>query len=45
MADTLEWGGNWTAFVDRPHYQLKFGVELAIIRERFENGEGLTVVV
>jgi len=44
MADTLEWGGNWTAFVDRPHYQLKFGVELATIRKRFENGESLTMI-
>ena len=21
----LEWGGNWTTFVDRPHFQMTFG--------------------
>jgi len=35
----LEWGGNWTGFVDRPHYQLGTGLPLSEVRERFENGQ------
>ena len=35
----LEWGGNWTGFVDRPHYQLGTGLSLSEVRERFENGQ------
>jgi peptidoglycan L-alanyl-D-glutamate endopeptidase CwlK len=35
----LEWGGNWTGFVDRPHYQLATGLSLAEVRRRFERGE------
>lgn len=36
----LEWGGNWTGFVDRPHYQLATpGLSLSQVRERFESGQ------
>lgn len=36
----LEWGGNWTGFVDRPHYQLGTpGLSLSQVRERFESGQ------
>lgn len=44
MTETLEWGGDWTLFVDKPHYQLKLGVDLAIIREKFETGESFTMI-
>ncbi|HEB69259.1 MAG TPA: peptidase M15 [Desulfobulbus sp.] len=44
MTDTLEWGGDWTGFVDKPHYQLRFDVDLATIRQRFEHGESLTMI-
>lgn len=36
----LEWGGNWTGFVDRPHYQLATpGLSLTQVRQRFESGQ------
>ncbi len=35
----LEWGGHWTGFVDRPHYQLAIDVSLAELREGFEAGQ------
>lgn len=36
----LEWGGNWTDFVDRPHYQLATpGLSLSQVRQRFESGQ------
>jgi peptidoglycan L-alanyl-D-glutamate endopeptidase CwlK len=34
----LEWGGNWTSFVDRPHYQYHTGLTTGQVREKFENG-------
>lgn len=34
----LEWGGSWTTFVDRPHYQLSTGKSLAVVRSNFEVG-------
>lgn len=34
----LEWGGNWAKFKDRPHYQMKTGLTLKQVRERFEAG-------
>lgn len=39
LTDTLEWGGNWTSFVDKPHYQLKLDEPLQVARENFEAGE------
>jgi peptidoglycan LD-endopeptidase CwlK len=35
----LEWGGNWTDFVDRPHYQLVTGRTTAQVRALFESGQ------
>lgn len=34
----VEWGGNWTSFPDKPHYQLATGKALAEVRELFESG-------
>lgn len=35
----LEWGGNWTTIVDRPHYQLVTGKSIREVRELFEDGQ------
>jgi peptidoglycan LD-endopeptidase CwlK len=35
----LEWGGNWTTFKDRPHYQLKTNLSIKEVKQRFEKGE------
>jgi peptidoglycan L-alanyl-D-glutamate endopeptidase CwlK len=35
----LEWGGNWSSFKDKPHYQLKTGLSIQEVRQRFEKGE------
>lgn len=36
----LEWGGNWTEFVDHPHYQLATpGLTLSQVQQRFESGQ------
>jgi peptidoglycan LD-endopeptidase CwlK len=34
----LEWGGDWSALVDQPHYQLRTGLGLAELRQHFEAG-------
>ena len=34
----IEWGGNWTGFVDRPHYQLAIDMTIAELRTGFEDG-------
>jgi peptidoglycan L-alanyl-D-glutamate endopeptidase CwlK len=34
----LEWGGDWTSFKDRPHYQLTTGRTLGQVRALFESG-------
>jgi peptidoglycan L-alanyl-D-glutamate endopeptidase CwlK len=34
----LEWGGDWPSFPDPPHYQLAIGLELTVLRQRFERG-------
>lgn len=44
MSANIEWGGDWKRFVDKPHYQLKLGADLAMIREKFESGEGFTML-
>jgi peptidoglycan L-alanyl-D-glutamate endopeptidase CwlK len=41
ISPEIEWGGNWTNFVDRPHYQLKLVISLADLRNRFERGEAI----
>lgn len=35
----LEWGGNWTTIIDRPHYQLVTGKTIKEVRELFESGQ------
>jgi len=35
---SIEWGGLWVSFTDRPHYQLQTGLALADVRSRFESG-------
>jgi peptidoglycan L-alanyl-D-glutamate endopeptidase CwlK len=44
ISETLEWGGNWRSFVDKPHYQLKVGEKITIVRARFEAGENFVMV-
>lgn len=35
----LEWGGNWTSFKDRPHYQMATQFNITQLRARFEAGQ------
>src|SRR6516225_1148556 len=35
----LEWGGDWTTFIDKPHYQLATGKTVAQVRALFEKGK------
>jgi peptidoglycan LD-endopeptidase CwlK len=36
----IEWGGDWTGFVDQPHYQLNTGGRpTAAVRQLFESGQ------
>jgi peptidoglycan L-alanyl-D-glutamate endopeptidase CwlK len=35
----LEWGGDWTSFVDKPHYQLSTRKSVAQVRALFEKGK------
>lgn len=35
----LEWGGSWTGFQDRPHFQLDFGLSTAQLRSRVADGD------
>lgn len=42
LVAAIEWGGNWTSFVDRPHYQLALPLTTTAIRGRFEAGEPFT---
>lgn len=39
LVPELEWGGHWRRFVDKPHYQLKTGLSVSQICDRFERGE------
>ena len=34
----FEWGGRWTAFVDRPHFQMTFGFTTAQLLQRRNQG-------
>jgi peptidoglycan L-alanyl-D-glutamate endopeptidase CwlK len=38
LVEGLEWGGHFRGFVDRPHYQLQLGLNVAQVRMRFEAG-------
>jgi peptidoglycan L-alanyl-D-glutamate endopeptidase CwlK len=42
LVERIEWGGHWTSFVDRPHYQLALPLSTTEIRVRFEAGEPYT---
>lgn len=35
----FEWGGDWSSFVDRPHFQDTFGSTTSELRRKIENGE------
>jgi peptidoglycan L-alanyl-D-glutamate endopeptidase CwlK len=35
----LEWGGDWTSFVDKPHYQLATGKPVSQVRALLEAGK------
>ena len=35
----LEWGGDWTSFVDKPHYQLDTGKSVSQLRKLLEKGK------
>jgi D-alanyl-D-alanine carboxypeptidase len=37
----LEWGGDWTSIIDKPHFQLRTDISLARVRDRFEQGVGI----
>jgi peptidoglycan L-alanyl-D-glutamate endopeptidase CwlK len=39
LVDGIEWGGHWTSFVDRPHYQAATGLIISAVRARFERGQ------
>lgn len=34
----LEWGGDWSSIIDKPHFQLATELKLAEVRSRFEAG-------
>lgn len=34
----IEWGGDWSSIIDRPHYQLHTGKTVTAIRQLFEAG-------
>jgi peptidoglycan LD-endopeptidase CwlK len=34
----VEWGGDWKKFVDKPHYQLRLGIDVVAMRTAFEAG-------
>lgn len=40
-APGVEWGGNWSTFKDRPHYQLATGNPISVVRANFESGTAL----
>lgn len=39
LSDALEWGGAWSRFPDKPHYQIATGLGVASVRTLFEAGE------
>ncbi len=39
LNDALEWGGDWTQFIDKPHYQLKLSTPIYLVCKQFEAGE------
>jgi peptidoglycan LD-endopeptidase CwlK len=39
VSDMVEWGGNWTSFKDRPHYQLYTSYSTSETRALFDKGK------
>lgn len=39
LSASLEWGGAWSSFPDKPHYQVATGLSVKSVRARFEAGE------
>lgn len=39
LTSPVEWGGNWTTIVDKPHFQLALGMGVSLLRTAFEAGE------
>ena len=35
----IAWGGDWTSFVDMPHYYFNTGLTIAQTRQKFESGK------
>ena len=35
----FSWGGDWSGFVDKPHFQNMFGYSLAQLRQKVSNGD------
>jgi peptidoglycan LD-endopeptidase CwlK len=38
LTQELEWGGHWKSLRDLPHYQIRTGNTIAMVRNRFERG-------
>ncbi len=37
-SEGFSWGGDWTSFKDKPHFQMNFGQTLAQLRNKYNNG-------
>lgn len=35
----FSWGGDWTSFKDKPHFEMNFGNTLAQMRNKFDSGQ------
>lgn len=35
----FSWGGDWSGFVDKPHFELNFGYTIAQLRQKYESGD------
>lgn len=35
----FEWGGDWTGFVDNPHFEISFGFGTNELLKKYNNGE------
>jgi len=33
------WGGDWKGLVDKPHFEMQFGLTLAQLRKKYESGD------
>jgi len=39
----FEWGGDWISFIDRPHFQDKFGLSTSEMKNRYKQGEFIKI--